>query len=121
MFTLNDLTDDMIVETIRKEKFLVVSNGKVMINSHAWIKISDYSNDLTISDKECEDSTINKVWKITSSDNYAKLSYLLTDDFINYQTKMGYVELIYDRDKLLPKKMTVQQICDKLGYEVEII
>ena len=120
MFTLNDLTDDMIVETIRKEKFLVVSNGKVMINSHAWIKISDYSNDLTIGDKECEDSTINKVWKITSQDDYAKLSQLLTDDFIDYQTKMGYVKLVYDRESL-PKKMTIQQICDELGYEVEIV
>ena len=120
MFTLNDLTDDMIVETIRKEKFLVVSNGKVMINSYAWIKISDYSNDLTISDKECEDSTINKVWKITSQDDYAKLSQLLTDDFIDYQTKIGYVKLVYDRESL-PKKMTIQQICDELGYEVEIV
>ena len=77
--------------------------------------ISDYSNDLTISDKECEDSTINKVWKITSQDDYAKLSQLLTDDFIDYQTKMGYVKLVYDRESLL-KKMTIQQICDELGY-----
>ena len=82
--------------------------------------ISDYSNDLIISDKECEDSTINKVWKITSQDDYAKLSQLLTDDFIDYQTKMGYVKLVYDRESL-PKKMTIQQICDELGYEVEIV
>ena len=118
-FTLSDLTDDMIVEMKNGGRYLVVSNGSVMINDYGWDKISNYSDDLTAVG-EYEESNINKVWKITSIDGYSKLSHLLTDECIDYQIKMGYTELIYDR-KSLTKKMTMQQICDELGYEVEII
>lgn len=117
-FTLNDLTDDMIVEIRDGRKYLIVSDGKIMIGVNGWNKIENYDNDLT--NRDYCNLNINKVWKITSKLGYTSLDCLLTDNYISRMIECDRIELVFDR-KRLPKKMTIQQICDKLGYEVEIV
>lgn len=118
-FTLSDLTDDMIVEWKDGEKFLVISNGEVLLNNRDWNLITNYNNDL--SNIRYDQFSIIKVWKITSKQGYTNLINLLTDDYISRMVYCNKIELVYDRNKPQPKKMTVQQICDELGYEVEIV
>ena len=118
-FTLSDLTDDMIVELRNKEKYLIVSNGRVMIGINGWLSINDYLKDLTV--YGLEEFNIDKVWKIITKNGYTNLINLLTNEYISTMIKCNEIELVYDRNKPLPKKMTVQQICDELGYEVEIV
>ena len=118
-FTLSDLTDDMIVEWKDGEKFLVISNGEVLLNNRDWNLITNYNNDL--SNIRYDQFSIIKVWKIISKQGYTNLINLLTDDYISIMIKYNKIELVYDRNKPQSKKMTVQQICDELGYEVEIV
>ena len=117
-FTLNDLTDDMIVETREDKKYLIVSDGKIMMGVNNWNKIEHYDNDLT--NRDYCNLNIDKVWKITSKLGYTSLDCLLTDNYISRMIECDKIELVFDR-KRLPKKMTIQQICDELGYEVEIV
>src|SRR5574344_1022953 len=116
-FTLNDLTDDMIVETRDGRKYLIVSDGKIMMGVDSWGRIENYDNDLT---RDSCNLNIDKVWKIKSEFWYTSLGLLLTDNHISRMIECNKIELVYDR-KRLPKKMTIQQICDELGYEVEIV
>jgi hypothetical protein len=121
-FTLSDLTDDMIVETRDGEKYLIVSDGKIMMGVNSWVKIEHYDNDLTNRDnRNCCSLNIDKVWKITSKYGYASLDYLLTDNHISRMIECDKIELVFDRNAPKVKKMTIQQICDELGYEVEIV
>lgn len=118
-FTLSDLTDDMIVETKSKIKYLVISDAKILIRCDEWLSIDNYLKDLTTYGHE--EFNIDKIWKIKSKNGYTNLINLLTDDYISRMVYCNKIELVYDRNKPQPKKMTVQQICDELGYEVEII
>ena len=118
-FTLSDLTDDMIVETKSKIKYLVISDAKVLIRCDEWLSIDNYLKDLT--SYGYEEFNIDKVWKIKSKNGYTNLINLLTDDYISRMVYCNKIELVYDRNKPQPKKMTIQQICEELGYEVEIV
>ena len=118
-FTLSDLTDDMIVETKSKIKYLVISDAKVLIRCDEWLSIDNYLKDLTSYGHE--EFNIDKIWKIKSKNGYTNLINLLTDDYISRRVYCNKIELVYDRNKPQPKKMTVQQICDELGYDVEIV
>lgn len=118
-FTLSDLTDDMIVEIRDGRKYLVVSDGKIMMRVDGWNEIEHYHNDLT--NRDYCNLNIDKVWKITSKFGYASLSYLLTDNYISKMIECDKIELVFDRNAPKVKKMTIQQICDELGYEVEIV
>ena len=117
-FTLNDLTDDMIVEIRAGKKYLVVSDGKIMMGVDSWGKIENYDNDLT---RDYCNLNIDKVWKITSKFWYTSLGLLLTDNHISRMIECDKIELVFDRNAPKVKKMTIQQICDELGYEVEIV
>lgn len=118
-FTLSDLTDDMIVEIRDGRKYLIISDGKIMMGVDSWGRIEYYDNDLT----DINDCSLNidKVWKITLESGYTSLDCLLTDNYISRMIECNKIELVYDRNKQQPKKMTIQQICDELGYEVEIV
>ena len=94
-FTLSDLTDDMIVEIRNGRKYLIVSDGKIMMGVDSWGRIEHYDNDLT---DDCCDLNIDKVWKITSEFGYTSLSYLLTDDYISRMIKCDKIELVFDRN-----------------------
>ena len=111
-FTLSDLTDDMIVEIRNGKKYLVISDAKILIRCDEWLSIDNYLNDLKFN--------INKVWKIKSKLGYINLINLLTDDYIKRMIDCDKMEIIYDRNTL-PKKMTLSQICNELGYDVEIV
>lgn len=118
-FTLKDLTDDMIVEIRNGSKHLVVSNGKVMTRINGWGDLDKYENDLT--HKNFEQLNIDKVWKIKNKSFYrTTLKNILSNEYIDNCSKYE-IELVYDRTKPLPKKMTLSQICDELGYDVEIV
>src|SRR5574344_711574 len=103
-FTLSDLTDDMIVETNSKIKFLVVSDAKVLISCDEWISIDNYLKDLTV--RGYKEFNIDKVWKIKSKIGYTNLANLLTDNHISRMIELDKIELVFDRK---PKKMTIQQ------------
>jgi hypothetical protein len=121
-FTLSDLTNDMIVGIRDGTKYLVISDGKIMMGFNGWNKFENYDNDLT--NRDYFNLNIDKVWKITSEFGYTSLGSLLTDNYISRMIECGKIELVFDRNAPKApkvKKMTVQQICDELGYEVEIV
>jgi hypothetical protein len=117
-FTLNDLTDDMIIEIRDGRKYLIISNTEIMMGVDSWGRIENYDNDLT---RDSCNLNIDKVWKIKSKFGYSSLDYLLTDNYISRMIEFDKIELVFDRNAPKVKKMTIQQICDELGYEVEIV
>jgi hypothetical protein len=117
-FTLSDLTDDMIVEIRNGRKYLIISDGKIMMGVDSWGRIENYDNDLT---RDSCNLNIDKVWKIKSEFWYTSLGLLLTDNHISRMIECDKIELVFDRNAPKVKKMTIQQICDELGYEVEIV
>jgi hypothetical protein len=117
-FTLNDLTDDMIIEIRDGRKYLIISNTEIMMGVDSWGRIENYDNDLT---RDSCNLNIDKVWKIKSEFWYTSLDYLLTDNYISRMIEFDKIELVFDRNAPKVKKMTIQQICDELGYEVEIV
>ena len=115
-FTLSDLTDDMIVELRNGNKHLVIGNGKFLSSIDSWTELNHHKEDLTC-EQEYKDLDIIKVWKAkTNYFWYGSLTQIF-DELKNNNTKD--LELVYFRKE--PKKMTLSQICDELGYDVEIV
>ena len=102
-----ELKEDMIIECRNGHRYLLrkVDDNLIGSNNTGYIDI-DYDKDLN-ENKYCqEDFDIMKIYK----SNACVLGNLFNND---------YLECIWERKE--PKKMTLAQISEALGYEVEVI
>ena len=102
-----ELKEGMIIECRNGHRYLLrkVDDNLIGSNNTGYIDI-DYDKDLN-ENKYCqEDFDIMKI--------YETKAYVLEDLFNN-----DYLECIWERKE--PKKMTLAQISEALGYEVEVI
>lgn len=79
-----------------------------------YMPTKNYNSDLTIKNNEKEWDIV-KVYRPKYIQKLFELIRQKDIDFENYDW-----ELIFEREKKV-KKMTVAQICEELGYDVEII
>lgn len=100
-----------VVETREGDKFLVTESRccvfAICLDGHSFIAPLDntsYSDDLIILNSN-RNLDIVKIYEINK---YCSFEYLKNN-----------LNLIWERKE--PKKMTVSEICKKLGYEVEIV
>ena len=77
-----------------------------------WLLSTSYNDDLTMKNRENKEFDIMQVY----AENYGEYvsARVLKDDAIENMDK------IWDR-KEEKRKMTVSQICEKLGYDIEIV
>ena len=101
-----DLKAGMIVETVNKRLYLLVSNerdGLYGLNNEGWLKLSDFSEDL-----KCIHSESYSINKIYSGQQPVGLQYL--NDFKG--------NLLWEREKE-KIELTLGDIANKLGIPVE--
>ena len=102
-----ELKEGMIIECRNGHRFLLrkVDDNLIGSNNTGYIDI-DYDKDLNENKYYQEDFDIMKIYE----SNACVLGNLFNND---------YLECIWERKE--PKKMTLAQISEALGYEVEII
>ena len=101
-----DLKAGMIVETVNKKLYLLVSNGRdglYGLNNEGWLRLLDFSEDL-----KCIHSESYSINKVYSGQQPVGLQYL--NDFKG--------NLIWDREKE-KIELTLGDIANKLGIPVE--
>lgn len=95
------LQDGMVVEMKSGDRYLVVGNR--FISKVGYIDISDFEDNLTMLDDH--DFDINKIY----DEIY----------FLDALEKNDELRIFWERP--LKRKMTLQEIENKLGYEIELI
>lgn len=106
-FTKSDLKNGMIVE-LRNGFRGIVINDNLILGNKLYSELLDYNDDLSIKyNLNGNDLDIVKV--------YTVWSYMGFEDYL----KDDNLELIWERKE--PKKMTVAQIEEELGYEIDIV
>ena len=113
-FNLNDIKDGMLVVTSDGEKYVKLSH--FLVGESSCIPLSAYDYFLCNTDNRCKD-----IVAVYSSDvlyPYRGIKEL----FLSYRCDTGYVQsyCVYEK-YVVPRKLTVKQIEEKLGYPVEIV
>lgn len=116
---LSELKTGMRIVTRNKEEYIVLKNVKnpyketedmyILLNKIGWLSESNYNEDMTT-------RSGNKDFDIMEV--YAQNSGIYIDANV-IRDKIEELNLIWKRKDI--KKMTVSEICKKLGYEVEIV
>ena len=114
MFTKNDLKTGMIVETRNGNYWLVLRNH-VCDECDMIVEIGachgfrfDYLND----DLTSKETSGRDIMRVTSPSVFPNLG----EPYVEFGHKV-----LFDRQNVEKKKMTVAEVCKELGYEVEII
>lgn len=103
--TKNDLQTGMVIEIRNGSRFLIMRmpDGNILASSNSsWMHINEHNEDLTC---ETDSLSVVKVFEPYTS----TLARMVSTEY----------EPIWERKE--PKKMTVEEICEALGYEVEIV
>lgn len=102
-----ELKEGMIIECRNGDKYFLRERGGKLIGSNfnEWIDLS-YDEELNENKYFYEECDIMKI--------YESKAYVLSNLFDN-----DYLTCIWERKK--PKKMTLAQISEALGYEVEVV
>ena len=113
-FNLNDIKDGMLVVTSDGEKYVKLSH--FLVGESSYIPLSVYDYFLCNTDNRCKD-----IVAVYSSDvlyPYRGIKEL----FRSYRCDTGYVQsyCVYKKS-VVPRKLTVKQIEEKLGYPVEVV
>lgn len=114
-FSLNDIKDGMLVTTYDGERYIKLSSH--LVGKSSSISLLNYDYLL------CNTSNHHKdIVAVYSSD--VLYVYKGISDLLNYVVNSGYVQArcIYEkRQPIIPQKLTVEQIEEKLGYPIEIV
>lgn len=113
-FNLNDIKDGMLVVTSDGEKYVKLSS--FLVGESSYIPLSAYDYFLCNTDNRCKD-----IVTVYSSDllyPYRGIKEL----FLSYRCDTGYAQsyCVYEKS-VVPIKLTVKQIEEKLGYPVEVV
>lgn len=113
-FNLNDIKDGMLVVTSDGEKYVKLSH--FLVGESSCIPLSAYGYFLCNTDNRCKD-----IVAVYSSDvlyPYRGIKEL----FLSYRCDTGYVQsyCVYEKS-VVPRKLTVKQIEEKLGYPVAVV
>lgn len=114
-FGLDDIKDGMCVTTYDGERYIKLSSH--LVGKSSCISLSNY--DYLLRNKSNHHKDIVAVY---SSD--VLYVYKGIGDLFNYVMNSGYAQArcIYEkRQPIIPQKLTVEQIEEKLGYPIEII
>lgn len=106
-FTLNDIKDGMVIELRNSRRYVKINSR--LINKNGWNNFYDYSVDTLSIDEHDISFDIMAVYEV----DIKNVSCL--DDILNKENLIP----IWERKE--PKKMTLKEVCDELGYDVEII
>lgn len=117
---LSDLETGMRIILRNKQEYIVLKNvitpyreGKedmYILVDGGWMSSNKYNNDLTCKGKD-RGYDIMEVY-VQNSGNYLDGSVLDKD-------ALRYMDKIWERKE--KRKMTVSEICEELGYDVEIV
>lgn len=113
-FNLNDIEDGMLVVTSNGERYVKLSH--FLVGESSCIPLSAYDDFLCNTDNRCKD-----IVAVYSSDvlyPYRGIKEL----FLSYRCDTGYAQsyCVYEKS-VVPRKLTIKQIEEKLGYPVEVV
>lgn len=112
-FSLEDIKDGMLVVTTDGERYIKLSS--FLVGESSCIPFSAYDYFLCNTDNHCKD-----IITVYSSDMlYPYLG--IKELFLSYRCDTGYAQSHRIYEKRPPKKLTIEQIEEKLGYPIEII
>lgn len=114
-FGLDDIKDGMCVTTYDGERYIKLSSH--LVGESSCISLSNYDYLLRNTSNHHKD-----IVAVYSSD--VLYVYKGIRDIFNYAMNSGYAQArcIYEtRQSIIPQKLTVEQIEEKLGYPIEII
>ena len=117
-FTKYDIEDGMLVTTYDGERYIKLSS--YLVGQSSCISLSNY--DYLLRNTSNRHKSIVAVYSSDILYTYKGIS----DDFFNYMMSLncGYAQsyCLYERRQpITPKKLTIEQIEEKLGYPIEII
>ena len=102
-----ELKEGMIIECRNGERYLLRKvNGELFASSNDEYMSVDYDEELNENKYFYKDFDVMKI--------YTSKAFILNSLFND-----NYLECIWERKE--PKKMTLAQISEELGYEVEVI
>ena len=104
-FSKKELKNFMLV-VLRDGEKLIVCDDVIIDESHEFLQLSSYDNELLLNNRGNDKFDIMKIYIPKHS------SYRLTFD-------LNYRDCIWKRDEA--KEMTLSEICKALGYDVKII
>lgn len=130
-FTLEDLKSGMVVVLKNEKRFLVTRAGrftKILTDGlHTWYYLSEWDNEtLKCKSLIVVDQRRGRFSCHTQRQESHDITevYGLINDSKHYQdalcTSIEHRDLLWSRKKP-PVKMTVAEICEKLGYDIEIV
>lgn len=129
-FTLEDLKSGMVVKLKNDKRFLVIRAGrftKILTDGFdTWYYLSEWDNENLKCKSLIVDQKRGGFFHHTQRQESHDIMevYGLINDSKHYQdalcTSIEHRELLWSRKKP-PVKMTVAEICEKLGYDVEIV
>lgn len=114
-FSLDDIKDGMCVTTYDGERYIKLSSH--LVGESSCISLSNYDYLLHNTSNHHKD-----IVAVYSSD--VLYVYKGISDLFNYAMSSGYAQArcIYERRQpIIPKKLTIEQIEEKLGYPIEIV
>lgn len=113
-FNLNDIKEGMLVITSNGERYVKLSH--FLVGESSCIPLSEYNYFLCNTANRCKD-----IVAVYSSDvlyPYCGIGEL----FLSYRCDTGYAQshCVYEKP-VVPRKLTVNQIEEKLGYPIEVV
>lgn len=101
--TKQDIENGMILETRDGERYMAIwSEGELYaVGTDLWMPLDTHKNDLTYN---METLDIMNIYR---------------PSFGDFTNMMKATKPIWERK--MPKKMTLEEICKELGYEVELV